>query len=229
VGWKVFYKVDESTFRDLYNKQQLWGDLVPMKITIAGVEHYGAGKYAGWPTPYLQSPKTKITYGAMTNKARVTVKAYLIADANSDGYVDVGFIAYKNDDTAKDEQGYNFHGASVHLSNATASLAVSELSMVCEINGSSIHLVADGTDLGTYTLDAVPTSFTLAVAVRSASKGNVGVAIYEVVGEYYDWMEDVMAQLMQMFNIMMWVMIAVMIVSLIVSFFRRRGGERGGE
>jgi hypothetical protein len=225
VGWKVFYKVDESTFRDLYNKQQLWGQLVPMKITIAGVEHYGAGRYAGWPTPYTESPKTKITYGAMTNKARVTVKAYLIADGNSDGYVDLGFVAYKNDDMARDEQGYNFHGASAHLSNTTASLAVSELTMVIEINGNSIHLVADGTDLGTYTLDAVPTSFTLAVAVRSVTRGNVGVAIYEAVGEYYDWMEDVMAQLMQMFNMMMWVMIGVIVISIIIRAFRRRGGE----
>jgi hypothetical protein len=225
MGWKVFYKVDESTFKDLYNKQQLWGQMAPMKITVAGVEHYGAGVYGGQATAFLQSPKTKITYGAMTSKARVSVKAYLIADANSDGYVNLGFVAYKNDATAKDEQGYDFHGASVHLSNTTASLAVSEISIVIEINGNSIHIVADGSDLGTYTLDAVPVSFTLGVRIESVSRGSVGIAVYEVVGEYYDWMEDVMAQLMNMFNIMMWVMIAVMIISLIVSFFRRRGGE----
>jgi hypothetical protein len=225
MGWKVFYKVDESTFKDLYNKQQLWGQLTPMKITIAGVEHYGAGVYGGQAAAFLQSPKTKITYGAMTSRARVSVKAYLIAGANSDGYTSLGFVAYKNDATAKDAQGYDFHGASIHLQNTTASLAVSELSMVVEINGNSIHIVADGKDLGTYTLDAVPVSFTLATAIESVSAGSVGVAIYEVVGEYYDWMEDVIAQMMQMFNIMMWVMIAVMIISLVVSFFRRRGGK----
>ena len=225
MGWKTFYRVDESTFRDLYNKGQRWGEMYTIRVTIAGEDHYGAGDFDVSATPYVQSPKIKITYGAMTNKARVTAKAYVIAGPRSEGYVELGFIAYKNDATAKDEQGYDFHGVSAHIVNAGATIAVDYLTFVVEINGDTIHIVADGKDLGTYRLDAVPASFTLCVRIASVVSGSVGIAIYEVVGEYYDWMEDVMAQLMQMFNIMMWVMIAVMIISLIVSFFRRRGGE----
>jgi hypothetical protein len=224
MGWKVFYRVDESTFRDLYNRGQRWGEMYPIKVTIAGEDHYGAGDYDVQATPLVQSPKTKIAYGAMTNKARVTVKAFVIAGSNSEGYVVLGFIAYKNDATAKDEQGHDFHGARAHLVNTGTAFAVDYLTFVVEINGNTIHIVADGKDLGTYTLDAVPVSFTLGVRIESVVRGSVGIAIYEAVGEYYDWMEDVMAQIMQMFNIMMWVMIAVMIISLIVSFFRRRGG-----
>jgi hypothetical protein len=225
MGWKTFFKVDESTFRDLYNKGQRWGEMYPIRVTIAGEDHYGAGDYDVQATPLVQSPKIKITYGAMANKARVTVKAYLIAGSDSEGYVVLGFIAYKNDATAKDEQGHDFHGAIAHLVNTGTAFAVDYLTFVVEINGNTIHIVADGKDLGTYTLDAVPVSFMLGVRIESVVKGSVGIAIYEAVAEYYDWMEDVMAQLMNMFNIMMWVMIAVMIVSLIVSFFRRRGGE----
>jgi hypothetical protein len=225
MGWKTFYRVDESTFRDLFNKGQRWGEMYPIRVTIAGEDHYGAGDYDVQATPYVQSPKIKITYGAMTNKARVTVKAYAIAGSSSEGYVELGFIGYKNDATAKDEQGYDFHGVSAHIVNTGTAFAVDYLTFVVEINGNTIHIVADSKDLGTYTLDAVPVSFTLCVRIASVVSGSVGIAIYEVVGEYYDWMEDVMAQIMQMFNIMMWVMIAVMIISLIVSFFRRRGGE----
>jgi hypothetical protein len=225
VGWKVFYKVDESTFRDLYNRGQRWGEMYPIRVTVAGVDRYGAGDYDVQAAPLVQSPKIKTTYGAMTNKARVTVKAYVFASPSSEGSVVLGFIAYKNDATAKDEQGHDFHGVSVYLVNPQPYHAVDDLTFVVEINGSSIHVVADGKDLGTYTLDAVPASFTLGVRIESVARGGVGIAICEVVGEYYDWMEDAMAQLMQMFNIMMWVMIAVMIISLIVSFFRRRGGE----
>jgi hypothetical protein len=225
VGWKVFYRVDESTFRDLYNRGQRWGEMYLFRITIGGEAHYGAGDFDTKATPYVQSPKIKITYGAMSNKARVTVKAYLLAGASSEGVVVLGFIGYKNGDTAKDEQGNNFHGASVHLVNTGTAFAVDYLTFVAEINGNTIHIVADGKDLGTYTLDAVPVSFTLAVRIESVARGCVGIAIYEVVGEYYDWMEDVMAQLMSMFNIMMWVMIGVVVISLIIRAFRRRGGE----
>jgi hypothetical protein len=223
MGWKTFYSINEDIFKTLFEQGLSWGELVTLKMTIAGVDHYGAGVYSSSPTAYLQSPKIRITYGLMVNKARVRYKLYVFADPNTEGYVSIGIVGYKNDETCKYEGVYDFFGATIHIQNTGDVVAFQQYVMEFEIDGKTLKLRIDNTDLGTYELDAVPASFTVACRVDNVVSGTmVGVAVTEVVGEYYDMMEDIMAQMMSMMNIMMWIMIAVAIISVIVSLFRRR-------
>jgi len=229
MGWKTFYSANESTFKALFDQGQSWGELMTLRMTISGVVHYGAGVLSLSPTVYLQSPKIRITYGLMVSKAKVRYKIYVIAEPYTEGSVSIGFIGYKNDETCEDEGGYDYHGASIHIQNTQDTVAFQQYDMDIEIDGNTLKLKIDGVDLGTFRLDAVPASFTVACRVADVvSGGSVGVAVTEVVGEYYDMMEDVMGQVMSMMNIMMWVMIAVVVISVIVSLFRRRKEGGGG-
>jgi len=229
MGWKRFYSVDESFFKSLYDRGASWGEMITIKMTISGVDHYGAGVLSSSSTPYLQSPKTKITYGMMVNKARIKIKLYTFADPYTEGYVELGFIGYKDNETCKDPEGYDFHGVSIHLNNTSGSISFDYFEMNIEIDGSSIKLKIDDRDLGSYSLDSVPMSFTLGCRVAGVVSGNrVGVAVVEVVGDFYDMMEDIMNQMMSLMNIMMWVMIGIAVISVVVSLFRRRKEGGGG-
>jgi len=222
MGWKTFYHVDEAFFKKLFNESKLWGGLYPIKITIAGAEHYGAGVISSSPTPFAQSPKVAMAYGLMAKKARVKVKLYAVAGSNSEGAVSIGFVGYKDDTACRDEHGYDFHGASIALRNPAATAAFEDFELLVEVDDNIIKLSINGTDLGTYKLDSAPQSFTIACRVESVVAGLVGVVVVGVTAEHYDHMEDVMNQVMSMMNIMMWVMIAVVVVSVIVSALRRK-------
>ena len=229
MGWKTFYSIDENVFKALYEQNQSWGELMALKMTISGVDHYGAGVLSTSETFYFLSPKIKITYGLMVKKAKVRYKIYAFADPYTESYVEIGFIGYKNGAMCEDEGGYDFHGVTIHIQNTGDTMKFQQYDMDIEIDGNMLKLKIDDVDLGTFRLDAVPVSFTVACRVASIVSGNrTGVAVTEVVGEYYDMMEDVMAQVMTMMNIMMWIMIGVAVISVIVSLFRRRKEGGGG-
>jgi hypothetical protein len=228
MGWKTFYKVDQSYFNTLYANAQLWGDLITYKLTWQGIDYYGAGYFSNTSVLYKFSPKINITWGSVffqAPKIRITTKVAYIADANSSGSVDYGIVFYKDGDTAKDTAGNDFHGIKNNLSNTSTTLAADFKVVVYEVEGNTLKVYADGTQYGSYQLETPLTSFRLAISLQPTA-GWVGMIIYEVEAQYYDYMEDLMVNMMNMMNTMMWAFIALMVINMIISLFKRRGEKK---
>ena len=222
MGWKQFYRITSSDFQALYNAGQSWGQLTVFRWNVQGQYYYGAGYY--YNSEQLgESPKIRITYQAFGSKqARITVKFIVVADPNSSGSVDIALFLKKNDEWASS----SMPAISISLSNPTSNYTASLSQLTWVINEKSLSIYdANGNKLTDFTLSDYAQSFTVYVHIKPSS-GWIGLIVYEVDGEYYDQMEDIINQITNMFSIMMWVMIAVMIISAVISLFRkRREGE----
>jgi len=221
MSWAVFYKIDSSTFKDLYTKGQTWGDLAIMKLTVGGTEIYGAGVYGAEATPVRLSPKVGISYGAPLKKARITINALALADANSDGVVALSLWAWKNDELTVAPGQYGIFVSTVPLSNQNPYTLTRKVTMVVEIDGNTVHVTLDGSDLGTYTLDAVPTSFSVGVIIQSVTAGSVGIVITEVIGEYY----VPPSPPTNTYSMVPWIVVIIIVILIILYILRPRGGE----
>jgi len=224
MGWKTFYSVDESYFKQLYDKAQKWGDMLPYQLTHLGEVHYGAGIVASQTTPFYQSPKQSHAVGY---KTRFTITYFLWVGANSTCEVWLGIVFYVNSDTAKDEQGNDFHGVSHTVTKAPTTDTAEPHTLVIEQDANKITISVDGQKIGEYTLSGTLASFTIAGRVYSVSaNGSAGIIITSVKAEYYDQLEDMINMMMQIMNIMMFVMIAIMFVVIIIRAFKGRKEEK---
>jgi len=225
MGWKTFYSVDESYFRDLYNKGQKWGEMLPYQVTRGGEVRYGAGIVSSQPTPYYQSPKQSHVVGY---KTRFTITYFVWVGASTTCEVGLGIVFYQNGDTAKDEQGYDLHGASHTVSQPPSTNVAEPHTMVIEQDANKITISVDGQKIDECVLRGTLASFTIAVRVFSVSaNGSAGIIITSVKAEYYDAFEDMINSMMQIMNIMMFVMIAIMFVVILIRAFRGRKEEKG--
>jgi len=216
MGWKAYYKVDETYFKDLYEKAERWGNMDSYMFTVQGEEHYGAGKVGTNPTTWIQSPKIQ----HYTGKTRIRIKYYLWANAGATGKASIGIVFYKNDESSKDELGYDLHGATHTISEAPSVNTGEPHEMVVEQENNRITWSVDGEKLGEATLEAPLTSFKLAVAIDEVSGDQIGIIITEVTAEYYDFIEDMVNQLMSVMNILVWVFLGVSIILMIVKAFK---------
>ena len=221
MSWAVFYKIDNSTFKDLYIKGQKWGDLAIIKLTVDSTEIYGAGVHGAEAT-YLQlSPKVEINYGALFKKARITINALALADANSDGIVVLSFWTWKNDELTVAPGQYGIFVSTIPLSNQNPYTLTRKVTMVVEIDGNTVHVTSNGSDLGTYTLDAIPTSFSVGVIIQKVTAGSVGIVITEVIGEYY----VSPSPHTNIYSIIPWIVVIIIVILIILYILRSRGGE----
>jgi hypothetical protein len=228
MGWKTFYKVDQSYFNTLYTNAQLWGDLATYKLTWQGIDYYGAGYYTNVYVSNKFSPKINITWGSVffqAPKIRVITKVAFVADAQSSGSVDYGIVFYKDGDTSKDTAGNDFHGIRNNLQNTGSTLAADFKVVTYEVEGNTLKVYVDNTNYGSYQLETPLTSFKLGISVDPGA-GSIGIVIYEVEAQYYDYMEDLMVNMMNMMNTIMWVFIALMVINMILSLFKRRGEKK---
>ncbi len=225
MGWKTFYSVDESYFRDLYNRAEKWGDLLPYKVTVSGEEHYGAGITGSEPTSYLLSPKIQHPTGA---KTRIKIKYYVWIGANATGKVELGIVFYDNGNTVKDVEGYDLHGVA-HTASTPPSESIAEPhEFVLEQEMNRIVYSVDGDKVGEAQLQGTLAGFKIATKIDEASNGEVGIIITSVTAEYYDVIEDWVNQMMSIMNIMMYVMIGVAVVALLIRAFKREKEGGGG-
>jgi len=226
LGWKTFYSVSEDYFKDLYNRAEKWGDLNPYRLTVQGVEHYGAGNVSNAPTGWFLSPKIQHSIG----KTKITIKYYLWVEGGATGKASIGVVFYKNDETSKDEQGYDLHGGTHTVSQAPTESTAEPHELVIEQENNKIVYSIDGEKLGEAVLEAPLSSFKVAVKVDEANNGNVGIIVTSVTAQYYDYIEDMVSTMVSIMNIMMWVMMGVTFVVLIIKAFKPRKvtGERVG-
>jgi len=224
MGWKTFYSVDESHFKGLYDRAEKWGDLIAYKLTIGTEEHYGAGITDVSPTAWMFSPKIQHTIG----KTRITVKYYLWVSANVTGEVALGIVFYDNGNTVKDEQGYDLHGVSHTVETAPTENVAEPHELVIEQENNRIVYSVDGNKIGEAQLQGTLASFKLAVQIKSVSNGEIGIIITGVTAEYYDYIEDMINQMMTVMNIMMYVMIGVMVLGVVIRAFKPRKETKGG-
>jgi len=217
MGWKEYYKIDQSQFRDMYSNAQSWGELAPYKVTLQGTDYYGQGVVSSNATAWKQSPKIQHYPGY---KTRIKIKYILWVDAGATGKADIGIVFYKNGDTSKDPQGNDVHGAR-HTVSVAPSVSTGELhEFVVEQDSGKIVWYVDGQKIDETTLEQPLQTFTIAIMIEDVSGGNIGIVVYEVVAEYYDWIEDLVSQMMNAMNIMVWVMMIVLMVTLVVKAFR---------
>ena len=214
MGWKQYFR---KTFEEEWNNAQNWGDLAPYKVTVGTEEYYAVG-YAGVPAGWKLSPKVQHPQGV---KTRITVRYIFWVNANATGSASIAIIFYKNEETSKDPNGYDIHGATHTLSTPPTSNFAEKHELVMEYDGANkITWKADGIKLGETTLELPLADFKVGVATEEASGGDVGILIYEVVAEYYDIWEDWINQIYGLMQWMIPLMIILMIVPMLVSIVR---------
>jgi len=172
---------------------------------------------------WLLSPKIQNPQGVRT---RIRIKYFFWVDANATGGADIAVVFYKNDETSKDPNGNDVHGAAHSISTPPESNLAEEHEFVMEYDGSNkITWSVDGEKLGETTLELPLSSFRVGIMVEYTVNGNAGIAIYEVVGEYYDQWED---WINQIYGIMQWMipaMFVIMLVVMVVSALRGKKQE----
>ncbi|MEM4847119.1 MAG: hypothetical protein QW794_05115 [Thermosphaera sp.] len=216
MGWKVFYKIDESQFKRFYDELKRWGDLYPLRVITPEKTYYGCGAYKTNGT-FRFSPKIQHPIGV---KTRITIKYLFLAEANAPAgsSSSIGIVFYKNSETSKDPQGYDFHGVRVSLVSSPPSTHVEAKTLVVEQDNNKIVLVYDGKS-SEYQLEPPLQSFAVAIQVDRYT----GIAVYEVIGEYYDFIEDIFNMMFNVMMIAMFIVLGVTFVGAIIRAFRRRG------
>jgi len=215
--------VTEDYFKELFNKSEKWGDLNPYKLTVEGEEHFGSGYASSEPSNWLLSPKIQ----HYTGKTKITVKYYLWVEAGVTGKASIAIVFYKNEDTSKDESGYDVHGGTHIVSDPPNTNVAEPHEFVVEQENNKIIYYIDGVKLGEAVLQPPLTSFKLTIKIEETNYvGNIGIIITEVKAEYYDYMEDMINMILNVMNIMMWIMMAIMIIIIIIKAFR---GKKKGE
>jgi len=215
MGWKEYYRIGEEQFKENWDKQESWGDMLPYHLVVDSEDHYGVGKLSDIATNWYLSPKIQHYSG----KTRITVDYYVYAGAGATGKASIGIVFYKNGETCKDPAGNDLHGASHTISEAPSVESVAKHTFVVEQENGKIAWYVDDTKIGEEELETPLVSFKLAVKVDEAN-GYIGIVITRVAAEYYDVIEDYVAQFTSMMNIVMYIMMAIMFVMLLFKVFR---------
>mgnify|MGYP000507011862 CR=1 FL=1 len=215
MGWKEFF---HKTFESEWNEGKNWGGLYPVILNIGEEQYYCVGYASSEPADWVFSPKIQIPQGV---KVRITIRYFFWVVANAYGTASIGIMFYKDGESAKDVEGHNVFGASHTPKQVPTSNLAEKHVLVMEYDGTNkITWYADDKKLGEAILELPLVSFVVGVAVKEASGGDVGILIYEVVGEYYDMWEDWVNQL---YGIMQWIvpiMFVIMFIPMIVSILR---------
>jgi hypothetical protein len=240
MGWKTYFTIGQKEFRNNWIMYLKWGSLDPFKITVSGVEYYGAGIIASpleLESVHGESPKIEHPVGA---KTRITVKFIHHADAGEPSLsASQLFICfYTNGDTAKDDQGKDLHGFHLVLYNPPSDNIDELRTFVVEQENNTITTYLDGQKLGTYKLNGELRYFTLFVVstrYRAESAGEAsaeqsaqdahGIVIYEIKAEVYDFLEDMFGMINQMIYLAIPLMVIPMVLNFIapVSKSKKRG------
>jgi len=231
MGWKQFYKISQENFKSMWERSEKWGDLIPVKATVDSTVYYGAGLItAPPPGRYDHGFSPKIQHPAGFN-TRITVKLFFYSDANepANSASNLHIVFYTDGDTAKDEQGYDAHGFSVLLRESPPSNIIVFYEFRVEQSGNKIVWYVDGEKIGEATLTGALQSFKLLITnfqytaySSGLQSGSHGIVIYEVVGEYYDQLEDIFNMMTQIMFIMMFIVIGIMFVRMIFKPIRGR-------
>ena len=236
MGWKTYYMIGQKEFRDNWIMYRNWGSLEPFKITISGVDYYGAGIVASpgeLQSVYGESPRIEHPAGV---KTRITVKFIHHVDAGEplQPSSQLFICFYTNGDTAKDYQGYDLHGFQLKL-YSVPSQNIDELrTFVVEQENNTITYYIDGQKLGSAKLNGELKSFSLFVVstryrVESAGEASAendahGIVIYEVEAQLYDYLEDMFAMFSQIIYLAIPLMIIPMVLSAIVPKSKKKKG-----
>ena len=216
MGWKQFF---HKTFKENWDAGEPWGDLELYKITLDGQDYYCAGHASLTPTDWLYSPKVQHPQGVRT---RITVRYIFWCSAGVTGKAGIGIIFFKDGDSCKDPDGYDIHGVSTIVLEPPAENLADTKEFVVEYDGTNkITLYSDGSKVADVILEVPLVSFKVAIKIEEASGGgDIGILIYEVIGEYYDQWEDLINQI---YGIMQWMiplMLVMMIIPAIVGIFK---------
>ncbi|CCG27834.1 hypothetical protein [Alphaspiravirus yamagawaense] len=221
MGWKQYLSI---TFPDCDSS---WGDLQPIRIIFPDREVCTRGVLTDSSNVYRESPKN-VMYGA--SKVRIRVKYYVIFEAGQYGNVAIYISTWENDTRKKFNGQYELVGILHSLDSPRSYNVIEEREAVFEFEGATMRIYVDGQELASYTIDAPLTHFSLCAATKElyGSTGRAGVAIEQVVGEYYDQFEDMIAQFMSIFNVMIPMMFIIMMLPMVISLFRGIFAEPGG-
>jgi len=236
MGWKTYFELTESDIKSMYENGKKWGDWTPRPFVIGTTTHYGIGYEFTAPGKLVLSPPVDHMVGY---KTRITVEGYVLSNVNYNWYV-VVYIGFKTDgDFAKLETDGTLAGAPIGVPKSpTGQLVGSYFTVVFEQENNVVRIRADSTEYAPVKFLGTLARFVLGLETREyvpasgessqvpMEPGSVIVAITHIKAEYYDWIEDLIANFIKIMNIMMWVMIGVMFVVMLIRAFRT---EKGGE
>jgi len=233
MGWKTYFELTESDFKSMYEDGKLWGGWVPLRFKIGEKVHYAVGLSTSYVPAAALSPLVDHYVGYRT---RITLEIYAISDGIYNWYGGV-LIGFKTDgDWAKDTaEGVEFHGARIDFPKSpTGEPLATYYTVVFEQANNVVTIYRNGQEIGKVQFAGNLVRFALLLEVRAymvaseqqATGDGVVIAVTHIKAEYYDWIEDLIANFIKIMNIMMWVMIGVMFVVMLIRAFRT---EKGGE
>ena len=222
MGWKQYLNI---TFPDCQNA---WGDMSPIRIIFPDREVCTRGVLTSSSNDFRESPKNAM-YGAA--KIRIRVKYYVIFEAGQYGSVALYLSIWENDNRKKFNNQYELVGVAHALNSPQSNNIIEEREAIFEFEGATMTVYVDGQKLASYSIEVPITHFSLWAATRDlyGSTGRAGIAIEQVIGEYYDQWEDFMAQFMGMFQMMLPLMIIFMFLPMVIGLFRGLAGRRERE
>jgi hypothetical protein len=234
VGWKQFFKMTSDNFKSYFDNAQRWGDLIPIKITLGDKVYYTVGLYGMPPEGSEITGYTPRIACPWATQLRITVKLIFLIEAGTPlGCEGAIFIfPYKNGDLATNAgYGYTFPV------KQTPNVNVGELhEFVVEISGNQLIITVDGARLSPVPLNPPVQSFSLLLALRRyymmsepaerpvepQQQDGLALAIYEIIGEYYDQWEDLFSMMAQMIHVAMFIAIGVMLLITVFKVFTSR-------
>jgi len=228
VGWKVALHLDQAWFQDKYSRSEAWGDLSPFKVTTPTQEIYGQGCMSGSPTGIRLSAKLQHMAGM---KTRITLKYLVGFKAGATGQVSCGLVFYKDTETCKDKEGYDYHGVAFSLSQAQESDVAETYELVAEQENNTVKLYVEGVKLTEFELEPPLSTFKVGGFIGEVSGAEAFFVIYEVKLEYYDVWEDMVLQLNNFMTVMIGFMLLMMVFGVTVRGMRKakkKAKEEGG-
>ncbi|MEM2388961.1 MAG: hypothetical protein QXW20_08410 [Ignisphaera sp.] len=223
MAWTKYFELDQTKIRDMYQKNQRWGDLITYQWISDSQYLYGIGWYqSGSMTVPKWGSTIPVAYASIGDKkCRIDIDALGMFGINSTGTSYVTIAAVKGDKLVSP---YIYAvGVAVNSPpNRTIGIPF-KVSIIVEGNRMSVYL--DNEKTTDADLSDVADGIRVGVLTQNVS-GNVGCMFTYISASYYDVIAGMVQQITSILPTIMYLMIGLMFISLIVRMFRRRRVEK---
>ncbi|MEM2698782.1 MAG: hypothetical protein QXF17_05645 [Ignisphaera sp.] len=224
--WTKYFELDQAKIKDMYLRNQSWGELITY-LWIADSQYlYGIGWYQSGTTgvPKYGSP-IPVTFAAIGDKkCRIDVDSLAMVGIGSTGEAYTMIYALKGEDPVMPY----ILGVGVSITSPPNRNIGIPFKVSLVIEGKKMSVYVDNEKIRDIDLSDVPDKVKIGVYTIDVN-GSMGCMFTYISASYYDVIAGLMQQIMSILPMIMWIMIGVMVVSLLVRAFASRRGERRAE
>jgi len=221
-GWTTIVKYDQNYFSRLYAEGRTWGNIPTDSTTYGTIIYFGGRVSSPVPTDFYSSPDIQLKTGYKNKSIIMNIYELVPASGQSaSATLAVLFTFMKDGTTLHDDTGNNAFGVSLTISDKTTTYKILRYTSFV-VEGRTVKIYVDGTELTTIDLNDTPTSFKVLLRIASVSAGTASVGVYDVEVMYYDPLSHMISQIIGLVTSFMPVMILVPLVAVVFKGFRKR-------